>query len=502
MPSPSSTFTVRAVGASLATQTLALVLCGGRGSRLAGLTDRRAKPAVPFGGAYRIVDFVMSNCIHSGVQRIGVLTQYKAQSLVRHIERAWGCLDRRVGEFVEILPAQARTQTSWYAGTADAVYQNLDFIRRERPRFVLVLAGDHIYKMDFRAMLVDHVARGAELTVGCLEVPAAQAKGTFGVMQVGADFRVIGFEEKPERPRLLPGSTDSALASMGIYVFNTDFLCEQLMQDAQSSRSGRDFGHDVIPCCVRERRAVYAHPFSDSCVGAPGGVAYWRDVGTVDAYWQAHMDLTSASPHIALHDADWPILTVREPLAPTHLLPAAQDQAGRVVQSLVAGGCVVGASHIRRSVLCSSVRVGDGCRIDEAVILPEVVLGAGCTLRRVIIDKHCNVPPGLVAGLDSESDRNRFYVTAQGITLITPQMLGQSVDEATEQEAQRRVDADPRSRPEQNVVAAFRLQQRARGTDEPADAAAGCAKNSVERLVDNPFHALNEQTDQYQRGLR
>ncbi len=321
-------------GAALARETLALVLCGGRGTRLAQLTDSRAKPAVPFGGRYRIVDFAMSNCHNSGVRRIGVLTQYKAESLIGHIQRGWGWLDRGAGEFVEILPAQRRPHPSEYAGTADAVYQNIDFLRREGPRFVIVLPGDHVCKMDYRRLLADHIARNAEVTIACHEVPVAAAKSSFGVVQVAPDSRVIGFEEKPAVPRSLPRRAGTALASMGIYAFNTEFLCRELVRDARSSASSHDFGRDLIPYLAEQRGRVYAYSFSDSCVNAPNGVAYWRDVGTVESYWQANIDLARDYPDLDLQDAQWPIMSVGAPLPPARILFDEQRRRGWAEQTL------------------------------------------------------------------------------------------------------------------------------------------------------------------------
>ncbi len=395
MDDRSTVFWSADAGAAFAQETLALVLCSGRGTRLAPLADSRAKPAVPFGGRYCIVDFAMSNCNNSGVRRIGVLTQYKAESLIRHIQRGW--LDRRAGVLVEILPAQQRPHPSEYAGTADAVYQNIDFIRREGPRFVIVLAGDHVYKMDYRRLVADHVARNAEATIACLEVPVAAAKSTFGVMQVAPDFRVIGFEEKPAEPQSLPRRPDTSLASMGIYVFNTEFLCRELIRDARSSASSHDFGHDLIPYLVEEHRRVYAHSFSDSCVNAPNGVAYWRVVGTVEAYWAANIDLARSHPELELEDAEWPITTVREAHPPARFLFGDQHQRGCAAQSLIAGGCVVGASQIRRSTVFSNVRMGDAYRIDKTDILSDAEIGPGSTLHRAVIDEHCKLPAGLVA---------------------------------------------------------------------------------------------------------
>ncbi|MFM9888771.1 MAG: glucose-1-phosphate adenylyltransferase [Burkholderiales bacterium] len=410
---------------ALARQTLALVLAGGRGSRLGNLTDGRAKPAVPFGGQFRIIDFALSNAINSGIRRIGVLTQYKAQSLIRHLQTGFGFLDRRMGEFVEILPAQQRLHASWYAGTADAVFQNLNFIAYENPRFVLVLAGDHVYKMDYRKLLADHVAYDAEVTVACIDAPVDEARA-YGVMHVAADMRVVAFEEKPVLPKSIPGRPDTALASMGIYVFNTAYLRRVLAHDAQKTSSSHDFGSDVLPALVRNDHRVFAHAFSKSCAGSRdrgrNGGPYWRDVGTIDAYWTANMELIQPHGMFEPFDPDWPIMS-----APEHA-PSARFITGdtgpvEITDSIIGAGGSVCSAKIRRSVVFANVEIDDGSRIDEAVILPEVKIGRGSILRRVVIDKRCTLPPGFVAGVDSAFDRERFHVTPGGITLITQSMI-------------------------------------------------------------------------------
>jgi glucose-1-phosphate adenylyltransferase len=409
----------------LARQTLAVVLAGGRGSRLGALTDARAKPAVPFGGKFRIIDFSLSNCLNSGIRRIGIATQYQSHGLIHHLQRGWSFLDGRFNEFIELLPAQQSTTGDWYRGTADAVYQNLELMRRHEPRLVLVLAGDHIYKMDYTRMLYEHVDRGADMTVGCVEVPLAEASGQLGVMAVDRGFRVVGFEEKPESPRPLPGNGGACLASMGIYVFNSEFLYEQLVDDAMREDSDHDFGRDLIPRLVGEDAAVYAHRLQDSAVQVQEGRPYWRDVGTIDAFYEANLELTRVSPALNLYDQSWPIWTYQEQLPPAKFVFNLDERRGCAVDSMVSGGCIISGSAVRNSMLFSSVRVHSYCDIAEAVILPQVSVGRGARLRRVVVDQGTQIPPDMVAGYDLEEDRKRFHVTDKGVTLITPAMLGQ-----------------------------------------------------------------------------
>ncbi len=411
---------------NLANDTLAIVLAGGRGSRLAELTDWRAKPAVPFGGKFRIIDFTLSNCVNSGIRRIGVCTQYKAQSLIRHLQRGWSFLEGRFEEFVELLPAQQRVTADWYRGTADAVYQNIDILRRHKRKYVLVLAGDHVYKMDYTRMLADHVVSGAAMTVACVEAPLADAN-QFGVMTVDANWRVSAFEEKPARPAPMPGRPDRVLASMGVYVFDEAFLYEQLIRDAGDSGSSHDFGRDLIPWLIGAGLPVHAHNFRDSCVNVSNGTPYWRDVGTLDAYWEANMELTRVVPDLNLYDNDWPIWSYQEQLPPAKFVFDDDGRRGMAVDSLVSGGCIISGSKVRRSVLFSNVRVQDFCDIEGCVILPNVEIGNNVTLRRAIVDKHCRLPDGLVAGVDPEADRKRFHVTERGVTVIVPESLGQRV---------------------------------------------------------------------------
>jgi glucose-1-phosphate adenylyltransferase len=409
--------------------TVAMILAGGRGARLGPLTDWRAKPAVPFGGKFRIVDFALSNCVNSGVRRIGILTQYKAQSLIRHVQNGWGFLDGRLGEFVELMPAQQRVWTEWYRGTADAVFQNLDILRRHEPRYVLVLAGDHVYKMDYSKLLADHVRRGADMTVGCVEVPLDQAR-SFGVMAVDEAMRVTAFAEKPDRPAPMPGHADTALASMGIYVFNAPFLYEALVRDADDSRSSHDFGKDIIPRLVARGYRVVAHRFSDSCVNMSEGRPYWRDVGTVDAYWEANMELVKVTPDLNLYDADWPIWTFQVQLPPAKFVFDDDNRRGMAVDSMVSGGCLISGSVVRHSLLFSNVRVHSYSRIEDSVLLPGVEVGRHCVLKRVILDRACRLEPGTKIGVDPIEDRKRYHMTEKGVVLVTPEMLGDRVHHA------------------------------------------------------------------------
>ncbi|MCK9990188.1 MAG: glucose-1-phosphate adenylyltransferase [Rugosibacter sp.] len=402
----------------------AIVLAGGRGSRLMQLTDWRAKPAVPFGGKFRIIDFTLSNCVNSGVRRIGVATQYKAQSLIQHLQRGWSFLDGRFHEFVDILPAQQQVSEDWYRGTADAVYQNLGLIRRNRPKYVLVLSGDHVYKMDYGHILQEHVQTQADLTVACMDVPLSEA-GAFGIMDVSHDKRVSAFSEKPADPPPMPNRPDRALANMGVYVFNADFLYEQLIRDKDDVGSEHDFGKNVIPHCVAHHR-VFAHSFADSCVGMDSsGIPYWRDVGTIDAYWEANMELTKVTPELNMYDETWPIWTYQEQLPPAKFVFDDDGRRGMAVDSLVSGGNIISGAAVSRSLLFSRVHVHSHAQVEDSVILPGVDIGRGAKLRRVVIDKRCHIPEGMSIGFDAEADRQRFHVNGNGITLVTPEMLGQ-----------------------------------------------------------------------------
>lgn len=412
----------------LTRDTIALILAGGRGSRLHQLTDWRAKPAVPFGGKFRIIDFPLSNCVNSGIRRIGVATQYKAQSLVRHIQYGWSFLDGRFKEFVELLPAQQMTGEAWYQGTADAVFQNIDILRRHDPKYVLILGGDHVYKMDYSKLIADHAKKTADMTVACLSIPIEETN-EFGIMSANDEWQITSFTEKPksENATPIPGQPGKALASMGIYVFNASFLFEQLMRDHDDHSSSHDFAKDLIPFQVN-RSKVFAHQFVNSCVNiGSSGVPYWRDVGTVDAYWEANLDLTTVVPELNLYDDNWPIWTHQEQLPPAKFILEKEDRLGQAVNSMVSGGCIISGSTVRRSLLFSNVHVHSYSNIEESVILPNVDIGRNVRFKRVVVDKNCVIPEGLTVGFDHEEDRKRFYVTDKGITLITPEMLGQKI---------------------------------------------------------------------------
>jgi len=402
---------------------MAYVLAGGRGSRLMELTDKRAKPAVFFGGKTRIVDFALSNALNSGIRRIAVATQYKAHSLIRHLQRGWNFLRPERNESFDILPASQRvSESQWYEGTADAVFQNLDIIASYAPRHIVILAGDHIYRMDYELMLQQHVETGADVTVGCLEVPREEARG-FGVMHVDGDDRIISFLEKPSDPPGIPGNPEMALASMGIYVFETKFLFDLLRRDAEDIGSSRDFGKDLIPYIVKHGKAM-AHRFADSCVRANDkDEPYWRDVGTVDAYWQANIDLTEIVPALDLYDRQWPIWTNVELTAPAKFVHDKDGRRGQAVSSLVAGGCVVSGASVRRSLLFTNVRVNSYSSCEEAVILPNVDVGRSARLTRVVVDRGVRIPEGLVVGEDPVFDEKRFRRTESGICLITQPMI-------------------------------------------------------------------------------
>jgi glucose-1-phosphate adenylyltransferase len=415
--------TTDANGRPLARDAMAYVLAGGRGSRLMELTDKRAKPAVYFGGKSRIIDFVLSNAMNSGIRRIGVATQYKAHSLIRHMQRGWNFFRPERNESFDILPASQRvSETMWYAGTADAVYQNIEIIESAGPAYVVVLAGDHIYKMDYEPMLRQHVESGADVTVGCFEVPRLEGTA-FGVMAVDENDRITSFLEKPEEPPSMPGRPDSALASMGIYVFETGFLFDELRRDAADPSSGRDFGKDIIPHLVRNGKAV-AHHFSRSCVrSSEEGEVYWRDVGTIDAYWEANIDLTAPVPALDLYDRSWPIWTYAEITPPAKFVHDDDDRRGKAVDSLVSGGCIISGSGLRRSLLFTGVHVHSYANVENAVIMPYVDVGRGARLSNVVVDRGVRIPEGLVVGEDPERDAQRFRRTERGICLITQHMI-------------------------------------------------------------------------------
>ncbi|MEY2699853.1 MAG: hypothetical protein RIQ52_608 [Pseudomonadota bacterium] len=404
----------------LTRQTLALVLAGGRGTRLHKLTEWRAKPAVPFGGKFRIIDFPLSNCINSGIRQVGVLTQYKADSLIRHLRQGWGFLRAELGEFIDIMPAQQRLQESWYAGTADAVYQNLDILRQRDPAYIVILAGDHVYKMDYGLMIAYHVEKKADLTIGCMEVPVEEATG-FGVMDVDRDFRIGSFIEKPANPPELPGNPGHSLASMGIYVFNAAFLYEQLIKDADTPGSSHDFGNDIIPSVIRNYRVV-AYPFRDAQSGVQ---SYWRDVGTLDSYWDANMELVNVNPELNLYDNEWPIWTYQAQTPPAKFVFDDDDRRGMAIDSMVSGGCVISGAEVRHSLLFSNVRVNSYSQVRDSVILPDVNIGRHCRITRAVIDRGCDIPPHTVIGENPEEDRKRYYVSPRGVVLVTPDDFGQ-----------------------------------------------------------------------------
>lgn len=413
----------QAVHAPYARHAMAYVLAGGRGSRLLELTDRRAKPAVYFGGKLRIIDFALSNALNSGIRRIAVATQYKAHSLIRHMHNGWYFFRPARNESFDILPASQRIdEVNWYRGTADAVYQNIDIINSYAPRFIVVLAGDHVYKMNYEPMLQQHVTSGADVTVGCIEVPRAEASG-FGVIDVDANDNIRSFLEKPADPPAMPGKPDKALASMGIYVFDTQFLFDLLHVDAADSNSSHDFGKDLIPRIVKEGKAV-AHPFERSCVlSSEEAVPYWRDVGTLDSFFAANIDLTDVVPDLDLFDRDWPIWTYSEMIGPAKFVHDVDGRRGAALSSVVAGGSIISGSILRRSLVFTNVRVHSYSDITNSVILPDVHVGRGTRLRNVIIERGVRIPDGLVVGEDPLLDAQRFRRTAGGICLITQPMI-------------------------------------------------------------------------------
>ncbi len=402
--------------------TLALILAGGKGTRLGSLTSHRVKPAVPFGGHFRIIDFTLSNCVNSGVRRMGVLTQYKAHSLIQHIQQGWNFLRSELGEFIELLPAQQRTGEGWYAGTADAVYQNMDIIRLHDPAFLLVLGGDHVYKMDYGSMLAAHVSTEADVTVGCMPVPL-DTVSAFGIMEVNDDLRIHTWREKPESCAPMPNDPTRALASMGIYVFSTDFLLSRLLVDAANPDSSHDFGKDVIPTAVADS-AAFAFPFRDL---EKGGSAYWRDVGDIDSYWKANLELIGINPELNVYDQRWPILTWQPQAPPAKFVLDEDHRSGRATNSMIAGGCIVSGAVVKRSLLSSHVTVSEGTTIEDSVILTHVRIGRDVRIQRAIIETGCDIPDGMQIGIDSELDRRRFEVSEGGVVLVTPEMLGQAV---------------------------------------------------------------------------
>ncbi|WP_354623180.1 glucose-1-phosphate adenylyltransferase [Psychromonas sp. MME2] len=404
----------------LTKDTYALILAGGRGSRLFELTDERAKPAVYFGGKFRIIDFPLSNCINSGINRVGVATQYKSHSLIRHINCGWGSFKANLSEFVEILPASQRYGDDWYMGTADAVYQNMDIILTERPKYILILSGDHVYRMDYGPLIAQHVANNADMTVCCLEVPTQEAAGSFGVMTVNDEGRIVAFDEKPANPNDIPNKPGQCLASMGNYLFNTDFLFDHLLKDRENDDSTRDFGHDIIPSIIKHNN-IFAYAFKDP---DSDNQPYWRDVGTLDSFWEANMELVAPAPQLDLYDTSWPIWTYQQQLPPAKFIFDNDERRGMAVDSTVSGGCIISGSTVRKSLLYSSVHTHSHSVIEESVILHGSDVGEYCKLKRVIVDSNCKIPAGLTIGYDREQDiANGFRVTDKGITLVTRHML-------------------------------------------------------------------------------
>ncbi|MCP5178673.1 MAG: glucose-1-phosphate adenylyltransferase [Pseudomonadales bacterium] len=406
----------------LTRNTMALILAGGRGTRLHELTEWRAKPALPFGGKFRIIDFTLSNCANSGIRRVGVLTQYKSHSLIRHLISGWTHFRKETNEFIEVLPAQQRTSDDWYKGTADAVFQNLDIIRSVAPDYVVILAGDHVYKMDYGTMIAEHVRNEADMTVGCIPVPTEEAAGALGVMQVDEHDRILSFAEKPAQPAEIPGEPGKCLASMGIYVFNTRFLFEQLIRDADDSGSKHDFGFNIIPHVVPRYRC-FAYSFRDEQLGIQ---YYWRDVGTLDGYWAANMELVDPVPELNIYDVDWPIRTAQNQLPPAKFVFDDDDRRGYAVDSMVSGGCIISGAKVKHSLIFNNVRIHSYATVEQAVILPECDIGRGCQLKKCIIDRGVFLPPDTRVGIDHDEDRRRgFRVSDKGVVLVTPTMMGQ-----------------------------------------------------------------------------
>jgi glucose-1-phosphate adenylyltransferase len=402
----------------LTSGTMAIIMAGGRGERLRELTSGRCKPAAPFGGKFRIIDFVLSNCVNSGIRQIAVMTQYKAQSLIQHVNRGWGYLRGEFGEFVDVVPAQQQVGEQWYRGTADCVYQNLDYIRTTRPKHVLVLAGDHIYKMDYGPLIAYHVEKNADITIGVVEVPVQDAR-EFGVLTVTEWNKVVKFTEKPANPDPIPGRDGTALASMGIYVFNASLLERMLTEDAANANSQHDFGKNIIPGAI-DNLQVFAYPFQDVKTRAQ---SYWRDVGTLDAYYDANVELVDVDPELNIYDEQWPIWTYQVQQPPAKFTSTPEGARGLIENSMISGGCIITGAQVTRSMLFSDVRVQEGAVVDRSVILPHVEIGRGCVVRNAIIDEGVALPDGMRIGLDRELDAQRFRVTERGVVLVTADML-------------------------------------------------------------------------------
>jgi len=406
----------------LTRDTTAVILAGGRGSRLHELTDWRAKPALHFGGKFRIIDFPLSNCVNSGIRRVGILTQYKAHSLIRHIMSGWSHFKKELGEYVEVLPASQRYSPSWYQGTADAIYQNIDILAEDRPKYILVLSGDHVYQMDYGSMLANHVETGADLTVSCIEVPIEEAAGSFGVMTVNDENKIVRFDEKPAKPTELEDVPGHTLASMGNYIFNAEFLFDQLRQDAANEKSEHDFGMNIIPDLINNHK-VCAYRFRDPETDVP---SYWRDVGTIDSFWQANMELVEPSPALNLYNQDWPIWTYQKQLPPAKFVFDEDGRRGVAIDSMVSGGCIVSGGTVKKSMLFSDVRIHSFSEVSESVLLPEVEVARSAKLKKTIVDHGCIIPEGMVIGYDLEHDKARgFRVSKNGVVLVTRKMLDQ-----------------------------------------------------------------------------
>jgi glucose-1-phosphate adenylyltransferase len=417
-PAPPETTTTRRYVSRLTHSTLAVVMAGGRGERLKALTDHRCKPATHFGGKFRIIDFVLSNCVNSGIRRISVMTQYKAHSLIKHMQRGWGFLGGEFGEFIEVIPAQQQLGDHWYRGTADSLFQNLEIIKLHRPRLVLVLAGDHIYKMDYGPMIARHVERKADITVGVVEVPREEARG-FGVMTADEQQRITKFAEKPANPDGIPGREYLALASMGIYVFNAKLLYKLLGEESSDPNTAHDFGRNIIPKAIETLR-VFAHPFQDVRTRAQ---QYWRDVGTVDAFYEANMELIRVNPELNVYDEQWPIWTFQRQLPPAKFVFDEDQRRGMAVDSMVSGGCIISGATVRDSLLFTNVRIDEGSLIERSLIFPDVRIGAKCVVKNAIIDTAGSVPDGVEIGVNAEEDARRFYITEKGVVLVTRDML-------------------------------------------------------------------------------
>ncbi|RCU51492.1 glucose-1-phosphate adenylyltransferase [Corallincola luteus] len=402
----------------LTRSTLAMILAGGRGERLMHLTRARAKPATPFGGKYRIIDFTLSNCVNSGIRRIGVLTQYKASELIIHLQRAWGHFRGEFGEFVNIIPAQQQIGTSWYRGTADAIYQNLSFLRDQRPERVLILGGDHVYKMDYTLLLSQHVETGADITIGCIPVPKERG-AEFGVMSIDDNHRITEFVEKPEQPTPMPGREDMTLASMGIYVIEMAFLEKMLMADGSNPHSSHDFGMDIIPKCVAHHN-TYAYCYEDDSASVQ---PYWKDVGNIDEYYQASMDLVNIDPELNLYDERWPIWTYQEQLPAAKFVFEDEKYCGMALNSMVSAGCIISGGVVKRSLLSYKVTVEQGSSVEDAVLMPSVQVGRHCRIRRAVIAERCEIPDGMVIGEDLVLDAKRFYVSRNGVVVVVPEMI-------------------------------------------------------------------------------